>query len=158
MKKFGFLAPVFVAVIMVICFVQCQKERPLGFKIECFYEDTNTPISDTSHGKFYIDTTKYLLYDSVNARYNYCDTTLANLNGVIKKGIAEYEGLHYPALLRVVLVTDTVKLIDSATTEIISRWVYCDTIEVKVEEDNIIDKKNNNPAKAKAYLKKYFIY
>ena len=83
---------------------------------------------------------------------------MANLNGVIKKGIAEYEGLHYPALLRVVLVTDTVKLIDSATTEIISRWVYCDTIEVKVEEDNIIDKKNNNPAKAKAYLKKYFIY
>lgn len=153
MKKFGFLTPFIVAMVMVICFVQCQKERPLGFKITCYYEGTDTLINDKDKGQFYIDTSKYLMYDSVYARYNYCDTTLARLcNGSILNGVAKFEKLRYPALLRVVLVTDTIYNEDST-----SRWIYCDTVEVKVEEENIIDKKVNRPAETKAYLSKYFI-
>ena len=144
MKKFGFLTPVIVAMFMVICFVQCQKEQPLGFKITCYYEGTDSLITDKDKGYFYIDTSRYLLYDSVNARYNYCDPTLANLEGKIVKGVAEFKGLQYPALLRVVLSTDTIISEDS-----LSRWVYRDTIEIKVEEDNIVNQKkfsDNKPA------------
>lgn len=155
MKKFGFLTPVIVAIVMVICFVQCQKEQPLGFKITCYYEGTDTLINDSDKGYFYIDTSKYLLYDSVNARYNYCDPTLANLEGKIVKGVAEYKGLRYPALLRVVLATDTFMSADS-----LYRWVYRDTIEVKVDENNVVNQKkftDNNPAEARAFLSKIFI-
>lgn len=155
MKKFGFLTPVIVAMFMVICFVQCQKEQPLGFKITCYYEGTDSLITDKDKGYFYIDTSRYLLYDSVNARYNYCDPTLANLEGKIVKGVAEFKGLQYPALLRVVLSTDTIISEDS-----LSRWVYRDTIEIKVEEDNIVNQKkfsDNKPAEAKAYLDKILI-
>ncbi len=157
MKKFRFLFPVLVAMIMVVCFVQCQKEQPLGFKITCYYEDaTDSLINDADKGYFYIDTSKYLLYDSVNARYNYCDTTLAKLEGKITKGIAQYEGLRYPALLRVVLSTDTMVNEDST-----SMWLYRDTIEVKVEDVNVVSQKDpmdNNPAEAKAYLNKIIIF
>lgn len=155
MKKFGFLTPVIVALVMVICFVQCQKERPLGFKIKCYYEGTDSLINNLDNGYFYIDTSKYLLYDSVNARYNYCDPTLANLRGTIKGGVAEFNGLRYPVLLRVVLATDTILSADS-----LSRWVYRDTVEVKVEEDNVVNQRkpgDNKPAEAKSYLKKFFI-
>ena len=142
MKKFRFLLPVVAAMIMVICFVQCQKEKPLGFKITCYYDGSNDSlISDKDNGHFYIDTTKYLMYDSVNARYNYCDTTMAKIQGKITKGIASFEGMRYPALLRVVLTTDT--------------------IELKVDEDNVVNMKNpadNNPAQAKAYLNKIIIF
>ena len=152
MKIFRILTPVFVALVMVICFVQCQKEQHLGFKITCYYEDTDTLVKS---GYFYIDTSKYLLYDSVNARYNLCDTTLATLKGKITNGIAEFDGLRYPALLRVVLATDT--FINADTT---SKWLYRDTIEVKVSEDNVVGNKkelNNNPAETKAYLEKIII-
>jgi len=155
MKKFGFLTPIIVAIVMVICFVQCQKEQPLGFKITCYYEGTDSLINDLDKGYFYIDTSKYLLYDSVNARYNYCDPTLANLEGKIVKGVAEYKGLRYPALLRVVLATDTMISADS-----LYRWVYRDTIEVKVDENNVVNQKkftDNNPAEARAFLSKIFI-
>ena len=95
------------------------------------------------------------MYDSVNARYNYCDPTIANIEGKITKGVAEFKGLRYPALLRVVLSTDTILSEDS-----LSRWVYRDTIEVKVEEDNFVNQKkfsDNKPAEAKAYLNKILI-
>jgi len=155
MKKFGFLTPFIVAMVMVICFVQCQKERPLGFKITCYYEGTEDPIDDSLNGYFYIDTSKYLLFDSLDSRYNYCDTTLAAIHEKINKGIAEFKKLQYPALLRVVLASDTFYNVDST-----SHWVYRDTIEVKVNEDNVVNQKNpddDNPAKAKAYLKKILI-
>ena len=157
MKKFRFLLPVVAAMIMVICFVQCQKEKPLGFKITCYYDGSNDSlISDKDNGHFYIDTTKYLMYDSVNARYNYCGTTMAKIQGKITKGIASFEGMRYPALLRVVLTTDTLVNEDST-----SSWIYCDTIELKVDEDNVVNMKNpadNNPAQAKAYLNKIIIF
>ena len=78
-----------------------------------------------------------------------CVTSLYAQNTVVK-GFT-YDD-RYPALLRVVLVTDTIYNEDST-----SRWIYCDTVEVKVEEENIIDKKVNKPAETKAYLSKYFI-
>lgn len=156
MKKFRFISPFIVAMVMVICFVQCKKEQPLGFNITCYYEDSDTLIKNADNGYFFIDTSKYLLYDSVSARYNYCDTNLVKIKGKIIDGHAEYGGLRYPALLRVVLVTDT--LINEDTT---SMWIYCDTIEVKLSEDNIVNQKNpldNNPAQAKAYLNKIIIF
>ena len=156
MKKFRFLALVFVAVVMVMCFVQCQKEKPLGFKITCYYEDTDSLIHNKDNGYFFIDTSKYLLLDTVHARYNYCDTTIINIKGQIKDGYAEYTGLRYPAVLRLVLSTDTI--LNEDTT---SMWIYCDTIEFKVSEDNVIDKKDplrSNPAEAKAYLNKIVIF
>lgn len=155
MKKFRFLLPLVIAIAMVISFVQCQKEKSLGFKITCYYDGTDTLIKDIDKGYFYIDTSKYRLYDSVNARYNECDPVLATMNGKISKGIASFEGLRYPALLRVVLSTDTI------TEDSLSFWLYRDTIEVKIEEDNVVNMKNpadNNPAKTNAYLKKIFIY
>lgn len=156
MKKFGFLTPVFVALTLMVCLVQCKKEQPLGFKITCYYEDSDSLINNLDKGYFYIDTSKYLLYDSVNARYNYCDTTLAKLTGSIKNGVASFEGLRYPVLLRVVLSTDTImNPLDSA-----SFWIYRDTVEVKVEEDNIVNQRNpadDKPAEAKAFLNKIIV-
>ena len=69
---------------------------------------------------------------------------------------ASFEGMRYPALLRVVLTTDTLVNEDST-----SSWIYCDTIELKVDEDNVVNMKNpadNNPAQAKAYLNKIIIF
>lgn len=157
MKKFGFITPVLFAIALVVCFVQCKKEQPLGFKITCYYEDApDSLVNNKDNGVFFIDTSKYMLYDSVYARYNYCDPVLATMKGDIKNGIAEFNGLRYPALLRVVLTTDTLFNMDST-----SMWVYCDTIEVKVEEGNIVNQKkavDNNPAEAKAYLNKVIIF
>ncbi len=151
MKSLRFLIPVVAAFIAVTCFVQCQKNSPLGFKIDCKYAEPDTIVED-GHGHFYIDTSKYFLYDSVAVHYNYIDTTLANLRGTIKKGVAEFSQLRYPALLRVVLYTDTMANEDSTQL-----WYYRDTIEVKVSEDNIVTAKKQNPATANARLNKYFI-
>ncbi len=147
MKKLHFLIPVLFCVVGFFCFIQCaHRDYPLAFEVTCLYPEDSSAAAGIH---VYVDSSKYQYYDTARGSQYYCDTTLARINGLTdQSGVFTFSEIRNPVLLRIVLLSDTVK--DNGTPV----SVYCDTVEVSITEDNYVNEKKDfsNPSKKTVYL------